>query len=258
MEQKPVITFRNVVKNFENMRGNAVDNISFDIFQGEFITILGSSGCGKTTTLKMINRLIDPDEGEILIEGENIAEKNGAELRKHIGYVVQQIGLFPHMKVDENIAVVPRLLNWDDDRISKRVDELLKLVGLPGDEYKNRYPRELSGGQQQRVGVARALAANPGLMLLDEPFGAIDAITRASLQKEIKKIHGDMKDKTFVLVTHDIMEAFFLGSRVMIMNEGKICRFDAPREILKDPGEGFVKGLIDTLTQQQKMLGGLL
>lgn len=258
MEQKPVITFRNVVKNFENMRGNAVDNISFDIFQGEFITILGSSGCGKTTTLKMINRLIDPDEGEILIEGENIAGKNGAELRKHIGYVVQQIGLFPHMKVGENIAVVPRLLNWEDERISKRVDELLHLVGLPGDEYKNRYPRELSGGQQQRVGVARALAANPGLMLLDEPFGAIDAITRASLQREIKKIHGDMKDKTFVLVTHDVMEAFFLGSRVMIMNEGKICRFDTPREILKDPGEGFVKGLIDTLIQQQKMLGGLL
>ena len=258
MEAKPLIQFKNVTKNFENMTGNAVDDISFDIYPGEFITILGSSGSGKTTTLKMINRLIDPDKGEIFIQGENIGAKDAVELRKHIGYVVQQIGLFPHMKVGENIAVVPKLLSWDNGKISKRVDELLDLVGLSPEEYRDRYPQELSGGQQQRVGVARALAANPDLMLLDEPLGAIDAINRASLQKEIKRIHKEMKDKTFVLVTHDIIEAFFLGSRIMIMNEGKICRFDTPDNILKNPGDGFVKDLMDTLKEQQKMFGGLL
>ncbi len=258
MEVKPLIQFKNVTKNFENMTGNAVDDISFDIYPGEFITILGSSGSGKTTTLKMINRLIDPDKGEIFIQGENISAKDAVELRKHIGYVVQQIGLFPHMKVGENIAVVPKLLSWDNGKISKRVDELLDLVGLSPEEYRDRYPKELSGGQQQRVGVARALAANPDLMLLDEPLGAIDAINRASLQKEIKRIHKEMQDKTFVLVTHDIIEAFFLGSRIMIMNEGKICRFDTPDNILKNPGDGFVKDLMDTLKEQQKMFGGLL
>ena len=258
MEQKPAIQFKNVTKNFENMTGNAVDNISFDIYPGEFITILGSSGSGKTTTLKMINRLIESDDGEIFINGENIADKDAVELRKHIGYVVQQIGLFPHMKVGENIAVVPKLLGWDDGRISARVNELLDLVGLSSDEYRERYPRELSGGQQQRVGVARALAANPDLMLLDEPLGAVDAITRVALQKELKRIHEEMKDKTFVLVTHDIIEAFFLGSRVMIMNEGKICRFDTPYNILKNPEDDFVKGLMDTLKEQRQMLGGLL
>ncbi|MFC3932553.1 ABC transporter ATP-binding protein [Streptococcus dentapri] len=230
-----------------------VNDISFNIEQGEFITILGTSGSGKTTTLKMINRLIEPSSGTITFEGENLLDLDAVALRRQIGYVVQQIGLFPHMTVAENIATVPKLLKWDKEHIVQRTVELLELVQLPADEYAKRYPNELSGGQQQRVGVARALAANPDVMLFDEPFGAIDAITRTELQDQLSAIHHKLGDKTFILITHDITEAFRLGNRVMIMDEGKICQFDTPSNIVQAPANEFVKKLIETARAQEAM-----
>lgn len=230
-----------------------VDDISLAIDKGEFITILGTSGSGKTTTLKMINKLITPSSGQIFFDGQNVTDLDSVTLRRQIGYVVQQIGLFPHMTVAENIATVPKLLGWDKSRIDARVRELLDLVQLAYKDYAKRYPSELSGGQQQRIGVARALAADPNVMLFDEPFGAIDAITRGDLQKELVRIHQKLNDKTFVFITHDIFEAFQLGSRVLIMDKGKICQFDKPRNIIKHPGNDFVQKLIDTAKAQEEM-----
>lgn len=248
---KNAIQFSGVTKVFPNSNKKAVNEVSFTISEGEFVTVLGSSGSGKTTSLKMINRLIDPDEGEIKFYGQNSLEMDQVELRRQIGYVVQQIGLFPHMTVAENIATVPELLHWDRSKIKHRVDELLDLMKLPPEEYRSRKPRALSGGQQQRVGVARALAADPKMMLLDEPFGAIDAITRLELQEELKRIHEALSDKTFVLVTHDINEAFRLGTKVIIMDQGEICQFDTPKNILKAPKTTFVKNLIATVKEQE-------
>ena len=252
---KESIRFENVVKVFPKSSQRALDDISFQIFEGEFITILGSSGCGKTTTLKMINRLIEPDSGKVYIEGKDSVTLDLVSLRREIGYVVQQIALFPHLTIKENIALVPRLLGWDESKIEARVKELLLLIHLLPEEYQDKYPKHLSGGQQQRVGLARALAAYPKLMLLDEPFGAIDAITRTILQQELKAIHEQLENKTFILVTHDINEAFLLGDRVMIMDEGKICQFDKPGEILKAPKTTFVKNLLDTLKIQERLWG---
>ena len=229
----------------------AVDDISFEIKEGEFITVLGSSGSGKTTTLKMINRLIREDTGHITFFGEDISGMNEVDLRRKIGYVVQQVGLFPHMTVAQNIATVPELLKWDKKEIQARIKELLELVQLDPNVFADRKPKQLSGGQQQRVGVARALAANPKVMLLDEPFGAVDAITRLQLQNELQKIHKELGDKTFVLVTHDINEAFKLGTRVLIMDKGKICQFDTPREIMRNPKAEFVADLIATVKEQE-------
>ena len=255
MVVKESIRFENVVKVFPKSSQSALDDISFQIFEGEFITILGSSGCGKTTTLKMINRLIEPDSGKVYIEGKDSVTLDLVSLRREIGYVVQQIALFPHLTIKENIALVPRLLSWDESKIEARVKELLLLIHLLPEEYQDKYPKHLSGGQQQRVGLARALAAYPKLMLLDEPFGAIDAITRTILQQELKAIHEQLENKTFILVTHDINEAFLLGYRVMIMDEGKICQFDKPGEILKAPKTTFVKNLLDTLKIQERLWG---
>lgn len=255
MVVKESIRFENVVKVFPKSSQSALDDISFQIFEGEFITILGSSGCGKTTTLKMINRLIEPDSGKVYIEGKDSVTLDLVSLRREIGYVVQQIALFPHLTIKENIALVPRLLSWDESKIEARVKELLLLIHLLPEEYQDKYPKHLSGGQQQRVGLARALAAYPKLMLLDEPFGAIDAITRTILQQELKAIHEQLENKTFILVTHDINEAFLLGDRVMIMDEGKICQFDRPGAILKAPKTTFVKNLLDTLKIQERLWG---
>jgi osmoprotectant transport system ATP-binding protein len=199
----------------------------------------------------MINRLIREDAGHITFFGEDISGMNEVDLRRKVGYVVQQIGLFPHMTVAQNIATVPELLKWDKKEIQARIKELLELVQLDPNVFADRKPKQLSGGQQQRIGVARALAANPKVMLLDEPFGAVDAITRLQLQNELQKIHKELGDKTFVLVTHDINEAFKLGTRVLIMDKGKICQFDTPREIMRNPKTEFVADLIATVKEQE-------
>lgn len=245
------IAFHDVTKRFQNTQTNAVDHVSLEIEEGDFITILGPSGCGKTTLLKMVNRLYECDEGDISLFQTPIANQNPVQLRRKIGYVIQQVGLFPHLKIKENVAIVPQLLNWSQEEISQRVDELLNLVGLAPNEFANRYPSQLSGGQQQRVGLARALAAKPDIMLLDEPFGAIDAITRTALQDELLKLHRGMK-KTFLFVTHDINEAFKLGTKVIIMKDGKILQYDTPKAILHEPKDPFVKSLVDSAIAQER------
>ena len=241
MTAETIIAFQEVSKIYQEK--TVVDQVSLAIHKGEFITILGTSGSGKTTTLKMINRLVEPTSGQILFEGEDLSQLDPVSLRRRIGYVVQQIGLFPHMTIAENIATVPKLLKWDSVEIADRVKELMNLIQLPYEEYGSRYPKELSGGQQQRVGVARALAANPDVVLFDEPFGAIDAITRSSLQEE----------KTFIFITHDIHEAFRLGTRVLIMDEGRVCQFDRPENIIQSPQGTFVANLIETVKEQEKI-----
>ena len=250
------IEFNNVCKKFNNAGYNAVDHVSITIEEGEIITILGSSGCGKTTLLKMINRLYEPNDGKIMIFGEDIRAMDVVQLRRSIGYVIQQIGLFPHMTIAENIATVPKLLKWSKEKIDTRVEELLNLVGLDPKEFKNRYPSQLSGGQQQRIGLARALAIDPKIMLLDEPFGAIDAINRMNLQDELLRIHGGLK-KTFIFVTHDINEAFKLGTKVIIMNKGRICQFDTPKNIVQNPADDFVSSLIKSSRKQEQFWEGL-
>ena len=239
------IAFEDVTKSFPGASYNAVDHVSLSVREGEFVTILGSSGCGKTTLLKMINRLYEPDSGTIRLFGEEIRSRDVVQLRRGIGYVIQQVGLFPHYTVAENIATVPKLLKWDKQRISARVDELLSLVGLEPGEFRDRYPSQLSGGQQQRVGLARALAADPKIMLMDEPFGAIDSITREKLQDELLDLHRRM-GKTILFVTHDIEEAFKLVDRIILMNEGKLLQFDTPEAIIRAPADPFVRSLVDS------------
>lgn len=244
------IQFSDVSKNYNDGDYNAVNHINLAIEEGEFVTILGSSGCGKTTLLKMINRLVEPSGGMIELYGENILDKDIVKLRRGIGYVIQQVGLFPHMTIANNIATVPKLMKWEVEKTEARVNDLLTLVGLEPEVFKSRYPSELSGGQQQRVGLARALAVDPKVMLLDEPFGAIDAITRMNLQEELMNIHKGLK-KTFILVTHDINEAFRLGTKVIIMNEGCIRQFDTPLNIVKKPADDFVASLIASARNQK-------
>jgi len=248
------IEFNDVSKRFNKGTFNAVDHVSFTIEEGEFITILGSSGSGKTTLLKLVNRLYDAEDGRILLFGEDIKRLDVVNVRRQIGYVIQQVGLFPHLTIAENIAVVPNLLKWDKKKIDDRVDELLTLIGLYPKEHRNRYPNQLSGGQQQRVGLARALAVDPKIMLLDEPFGAIDSITRLKLQDELLQIHGGLK-KTFLFVTHDIEEAFKLGNRVIIMNESQIVQFDTPENIINAPANDFVNSLIQSAKEKVKFWG---
>lgn len=251
MMAETVISFENVSKIYRDKP--VVENLNLEIKKGEFITILGTSGSGKTTTLKMINRLIEPTSGTIYYEGSKLSELDPVSLRRQMGYVVQQIGLFPHMTIAENIATVPKLLKWDKATIEHRVQELLDLVQLPYKDFAKRFPKELSGGQQQRVGVARALAANPDLVLFDEPFGALDAITRSALQEELRNLHQQLGNKTFIFITHDIHEAFRLGSRVIIMDQGKISQFDTPENIIQAPSGDFVTNLIATVKEQEKI-----
>ena len=239
------VEFKHINKQFKNSAYPALNDVSVSIEEGEFVTILGSSGCGKTTMIKMINRLYEPDSGDILLFGKNIRDENPVELRRKIGYVIQQVGLFPHMTAAENIATIPKILKWDKQRIKEETDRMLTLVQLDPDEFRSRYPAQLSGGQQQRVGLARALIANPRIMLLDEPFGAIDAINREILQNELKSIHEKSKC-TYLFVTHDIREALKLGTKVIIMNEGRILQYATPDEIVENPADDFVANLIKT------------
>jgi len=239
------IEFKNVSKTFKGAGYPAVNDVSLTVNEGEFVTILGSSGCGKTTLLKMVNRLYEPDSGSIILFGEDISNVDVVKVRRRIGYVIQQIGLFPHYTVGDNIATVPKLLQWDKAKIDARVIELLTLVGLEPKEFRDRYPAQLSGGQQQRVGLARALAVDPKIMLMDEPFGAVDSITREKLQDELVRLHKET-GKTFLFVTHDIEEAFKLGDRVIIMNEGTIRQFGTPEAIIRHPADPFVASLVNS------------
>ncbi|AAS41232.1 MULTISPECIES: ABC transporter ATP-binding protein [Bacillus] len=237
-----MIQFNQVSKSYEGGT-KAVDSLHLEIKKGEFFVLIGPSGCGKTTTMKMINRLIETTEGSILIDGKDIQEYNINELRWDIGYVLQQIALFPHMTIAENIAVVPEMRKWSKEKIKARVDELLQMVGLDPDVYRDRMPDELSGGQKQRIGVVRALAANPKIVLMDEPFSALDPLSREQLQKDIVQLQKKIQ-KTIVFVTHDMQEALSLGDRICIMKEGKIVQLDTPEEIIHNPKNEFVEEFI--------------
>lgn len=238
-----MIKFDKVIKKYKKSDRPAVNNLDLNIKKGEICMLVGPSGCGKTTTMKMVNRLIEPTKGKIYIDNKDISEINPINLRLDIGYVIQETGLFPHMTIEENIATVPMEKGWDKDKIDKRVYELLKLVELDPDTYRKKRPGDLSGGQRQRVGVARALAADPPIMLMDEPFGALDPITRGRLQNEFLHIQEKIK-KTIVFVTHDIDEAIKMGDKIAVMKEGKIVQFGTPNEILSNPQNDFVQNLI--------------
>jgi len=239
-----MIEFRGVSKTYPGTEKPVVNDLSFEVPEGEVCVLVGPSGCGKTTSMRMVNRLIEPTQGEVLIDGEPNTAMSGTQLRRKIGYAIQQIGLFPHRTIADNVATVPSLLEWDRSRIRERVDGLLDLVGLSPDDYRDRYPAELSGGQQQRVGVARAMAADPPIMLMDEPFGAVDPITRERLQDEFVKIQGDIK-KTIVFVTHDIDEAIKMGDRIAILRQGGFLeQFDSPENILANPASEFVASFV--------------
>ena len=237
-----MLKFENVSKVF-NDGTKAVNSVSFEIESGEFLVLIGPSGSGKSTTMKMINAMIPHTSGTISIDNKDITTLNESELRRNIGYVIQQIGLFPHYTIEKNIAIVPQLKGWNKEKTKERVTELLELVGLDPDIYRDRYPKELSGGQQQRVGVARALASNPDIILMDEPFGALDPITRDQLQEELLSLQQKLK-KTIVFVTHDMDEALKLGDRIAIMKDGDLIQIDTPEKLLHQSTNGFVEEFI--------------
>jgi len=238
------IRLENLSKRFPGQPEAAVDDLTLEIPEGEIVIFVGPSGCGKTTTMKLINRIIEPSSGRIFLDGEDVTKVNPDQLRRRIGYVIQQIGLFPHMTIAENIATVPKLLGWKRERIAERVDELLETVGMDADEYRGRYPKELSGGQLQRVGVTRAMSADPDVMLMDEPFGAIDPITRDRLQNEFLRVQERIH-KTIVFVTHDIDEAIKMGDRIAILSDqSHIAQFDTPERILVNPANDYVADFI--------------
>ncbi|MGV2185782.1 ABC transporter ATP-binding protein [Rhizobium rhizogenes] len=238
-----MIRLDHVTKNYEGSERHAVDTLELEIETGTTVALIGPSGCGKTTTMRMINRLETPTRGRVLVNGRDVAETDQKQLRRSIGYVIQQVGLFPHMTIERNVATVPRLLGWDKARTDRRIDELLDLVGLDPAIMRRRLPHELSGGQRQRVGFARALAADPAIMLMDEPFGAIDPITRVRLQDEFRQILKKVS-KTVVIVTHDIDEAIKMGDRIAIMRDGRLLQYDTPEAILARPANDFVESFL--------------
>jgi osmoprotectant transport system ATP-binding protein len=235
------VEFREVSKNYGS--GYVLENFNLQIPREKIVTIIGPSGCGKTTLLKMINRLIEPESGAVLLEDKDISTLDPVELRRNIGYVIQQIGLFPHMTIEQNISIVPRLKGEKKQELSSRVEELLELIGLDPVQFRRRYPHELSGGQQQRIGVARALAANPSIILMDEPFSALDPISRVQLQKELIKLNERVK-KTIVFVTHDIDEALKIADQVVLLKDGQIVQSSTPKELLDRPANDFVKEFV--------------
>lgn len=236
-----VIEFKNIYKSFKEK--HVLEDISFTINDGEFVCIIGPSGCGKTTALKMVNKLIRPTKGTILVNGKDISQENEIDLRRNIGYVIQQTGLFPHMTVRENIELIPKLKNKKDKHLIDKVKNVLNMVGLDPDEYMDKYPEQMSGGQQQRVGVARAFASEPDIILMDEPFSALDPITRSQLQDELLTLQANVQ-KTIVFVTHDMAEAIKLADRICIMSDGKIQQYDTPEQILKHPANDFVLNFV--------------
>lgn len=245
-----MIQITNLSKSFNGFQ--AVKGISFNVEKGEKLILLGTSGSGKTTTLKMINRIIEKDDGKILIDGNDSDQLDHHELRRGIGYVIQNVGLFPHYTIAQNIGIVPQVLGWGKNKINERIDELLLLVGLDID-FKSRMPHELSGGQQQRVGLARALAANPEVVLLDEPFGALDPITRKEIQNEFRSLENAL-DITMIMVTHDVKEACILGDRICLMDKGEIQQIGKPKELIFNPANDFVKSFIGSNAYELELL----
>ncbi len=242
--QAATLEFRDATKLYPGQDEPAVDHLSLEVPAGEICVLVGPSGCGKTTAMRMVNRMIDISEGDILLDGESVKDRKPADLRREIGYAIQQIGLFPHLTISENIGTVPKLLGWDKGRIAARVDELLELVSLDPHDTRDRYPAQLSGGQRQRIGVARALAVDPPLMLMDEPFGAIDPINRERLQNEFLRLQQDIR-KTIVFVTHDIDEAIKIGDKIAVLQKGgKLAQFAAPAELLMYPASPFVEDFV--------------
>jgi osmoprotectant transport system ATP-binding protein len=252
-----VISLSQVSRTYPGAAAPAVVSVDLEIPRGELLALVGRSGSGKTTTLKMINRLQEASAGRIMVDQRDVAATDPVALRRHIGYVFQGIGLFPHMDVAANVAVVPRLLGWPEDEITARVNELLELVHLPPGEFAARHPRELSGGQQQRVGLARALAGRPHILLLDEPFGSLDPLTRDELQRELRTLHDQMK-LTTVLVTHDMAEALLLADRIAVMEAGRLLQVGPPAEILNHPAHATVRRLISTPRRQGRRIDHLL
>jgi len=241
---EPLVEFREVSYAVSGGQ-RIIDRLNLNVARGETMVLLGESGCGKTTTLRLVNQLLAPTSGEVIVEGKATSEWDVIRLRRHTGYVIQEAGLFPHFTVEQNVALVPNLENWDDLRVRERVREMLSLVGLDPERFADRYPRELSGGQRQRVGVARALAADPPLLLMDEPFGALDPLTRASLQKEFAELKTRL-GKTVIFVTHDVREALMLGSRIALMDKGKIVLLETPQGFLKSEDE-YARAYLETL-----------
>jgi len=246
---RALVEFRNVSYAIDSSR-NIIDGLSLDVSRGETLVLLGESGCGKTTTLRLVNRLLTPTVGEVVVEGKATSAWDVIQLRRRTGYVIQEAGLFPHFTVAENVALVPSLERWDRVRTQQRTDELLDLVGLNPSRFADRYPRELSGGQRQRVGVARALAADPPLLLMDEPFGALDPLTRASLQKEFAELKSRL-GKTVIFVTHDVREALTLGTRIALMDKGKIVLLETPEGFVKSTNE-LVRAYLETVRDISK------
>ena len=249
------IAFRGVTKQYPQAAHPAVDPVTFDVRPGSICMIVGTSGSGKTTLMRMVNRLIEPSGGLILIDGRNVLEQDPIALRRRIGYVIQQVGLFPHMTAAENVRLTAEIADWPRDGLGTRADELLELVGLPPQDYRRRFPRELSGGEQQRVGIARALAADPGILLMDEPFGALDAITRGRMQEELLRIQRGVR-KTIIFVTHDVEEALHLGDQIAVMSNGRLVQAGAPIELLARPANDFVRRLMgaDSIVRQLQYL----
>src|SRR6266567_2497199 len=250
------IAFHEITKQYAGASKSAVDAVTFEVPEGSTCMLVGTSGSGKTTLLRMVNRLIEPTSGEIVIDGKNVLTENPIALRRRIGYVIQQVGLFPHMTIAENVRVTAEIAGgWTKQKLANRVGELLELVGLPPTDYLQRFPRQLSGGQQQRVGLARALATDPAILLMDEPFGALDAITRARMQDELLRIQRNVR-KTILFVSHDIEEAFKLGNQIAVMSEGKLIQIGSPVELLAQPNSDFVRRLVggDNILRQLQYL----